>query len=122
MLSTTEFVTLFWDIGQDEEHSVSLFRTGNLIDGGIERTLFLPITLLFLIAIHIQGFHLAVNGFKLLPNLAMLVPHSGRRPAIGHAGFLFPEKKEQIPFPHDMALEVDLKFFEHSSLTLTATR
>jgi hypothetical protein len=120
VLSTTEFVTLFWDIGQVEEHSFSLFGTGNLIDGGIERTLFLPIMgteqvqqrLFFLIAIQIPNSHLAVNGFKLLPNLVMLVPHSGRRPAIGHAGFLFPERKEQILFPHDMALQADHKFFE----------
>lgn len=121
MPSTTEFVTLFWDIGQVEKHSFSLFRTDNLIDRGIERTLFLPImgaeqvqqALFFLIAIHILDFHLALNGLKLLPNLAMLVPHSGRRPAIGHAGFLFPERKEQIFFPHDMALQADLKFLEH---------
>ena len=121
MPSTTEFVTLFWDIGQVEKYSFSLFRTGNLIDRGIERTLFLPImgaeqvqqALFFLIGIHILDLHLAVNGFKLLPNLAMLIPHSGRRPAIGHAGFLFPERKEQIFFPHDMALQANLKFLEH---------
>src|ERR1041384_2096512 len=120
MLSATEFVALLRDALHAAKDGFPLFRTGHLIYGGIERPLFLPIMgteqvqqgLLFLIAVGILVRYLLMNGFKLLPDLAMLVSHDGRRPAFGHTRFLFPEREEQILFPHDMALQADLESFE----------
>ena len=111
-MSATELVPLLWDILHALKDGFALVRTGHLIDGGIERPLFLSIVgaeqvqqrLLFLIAVGILVRHLPMNGFKLLPDLTVFVSHGGCRPAFGHASFLFPQRKEQILFPHNMAL------------------
>ncbi len=53
-----------------------------------------------------------MNRFKLLLNLAMLSPHHRSRSAFSDAGFLFPQRKQQILLPHDMTLQADLECFE----------
>ena len=107
MLSATKLVPVLRDVLHISKDGFALVRTGHLIDGGIERPLFLPIVgaeqvqqrLLFLIAVGILVRHLPMNGFELLPDLAMLVSHGGRRPAFGHASFLFPQRKKADPLP-----------------------
>ena len=105
MLSATELVSLLRDVLHTLKDGVSLFRTGQLIDRGIEHPL-------FLIAVGILVRHFAVNGFELSPDPAMLRPYHGSRPAFRHAGFFFPERKKDILFPHNMALRAELELFE----------
>ena len=120
MLPATELVSLFLNILHVLKDSFALFRAGHLIDGGIESPLFFSIMgtekvqqrLLFFIAVWILLHHFAMNGLKLLPDLAMLRPHHNGWPFFRPAGFLFPQRKQQILFPHDMALQADLEFCE----------
>jgi hypothetical protein len=65
-----------------------------------------------LIAVGILVRHFAMNGFELSPDLAMLRPYHGRRPAFRLAGFLFLEMKKDILFPHNMAPQAELDFFD----------
>ena len=48
-----------------------------------------------------------MNRIEQLFDLAMLKSHHGRRPVLDHPGFLFPDRKQQFLFPHDMPLEAD---------------
>jgi hypothetical protein len=103
--SATELVSLLRTVLHPSNDGFALFRTGQLIDLGIE----LP---LFLIAVGILVRHFAMYGSELSPDPGMLHPYHGGRPAFRHAGFLFPEMKKDILFSHNMAPQAEFEFFD----------
>jgi hypothetical protein len=68
--------------------------------------------LFLLVAVGILVRHFVVNGFEQPADLAVLVPHDEGRPTVGHTGFLFPQREQEILFPHNVSLQTELELSE----------
>src|SRR5215831_19736469 len=53
-----------------------------------------------------------MNGFEVLSDPTMLGPHHNRWPSVRHAGFFFPQREQQIFFPHNVPLQAELELLE----------